>query len=380
MAVMLACEAQNAMSQSGASQADKPPNQAPQALAPTQNGPYVVEGEPKRCSGGNLCPPITNDKRATAPTGDGVSGASKAEQNNHPAALAAAPSGVGGDSKPGESELLGYKPVPVPFSKPKDQLKPPIEPKWGEAAVPSIKDASVPESPPLPNPYNLKDGKLNLPLRAGSGPISAVAVVATGAFIGLLGSIWILKLRFSHELYTRPNGDLARAHLFTKNLPYQSWNTSGYDKADFQLQNALRKKLITNEEFRELRTKYLIGGNFSFSMLLPILLALVLITANASEWFEKTLISVVGAVTTTLLTTYAVDRRHQFRAEYRTLILQNLIEHAQLRDQTKPTDGESSWIERLGKIGNLLMKFAATYRPGSANSSTEESSEEGEEQ
>jgi hypothetical protein len=124
--------------------------------------------------------------------------------------------------------------------------------------------------------------------------------------------------------------------------PEQLWEAAGPDKSDFQLQNALRHNLISDREFRELRSKYLIAGNFSFSMLLPLLMMVVLFTAGLSLRLVF-LVPVAAAAFTMLLTTYAVDRRHQFRSEFRAVIVQRWEENnkpgarpAQKQNDTEP--------------------------------------------
>jgi hypothetical protein len=205
---------------------------------------------------------------------------------------------------------------------------------------------------------------------SGTSPISAIAIVGVGSLAGLFGSLLILKYRFAKMLANRPNGDVTRSRLFSRKQPPQPWQKATADPGIFQLQGALRSNLISRDEYSDLRSKYLIAGNFGFSMLMPTLLALVLITMNVGQWYEQAAISVAGALVTTLLTTSALDRRHQFRSEYRTTILRNST-------QGRQSVTENTWAEELARIAVLLGTLATRLRSESQSSPTENLDEKG---
>jgi len=158
----------------------------------------------------------------------------------------------------------------------------------------------------------------------GLNPVLVVTVVGMGGLFGLSASIFIVKNQLAGRLAARPNGDRLRSKSFTKGTPSEGLPPPFLKSDVFQLQTAIRRQLISNDEYRALRNKYLLPANFSFSLLVPTLLALAYLSLSAINFWVVWVMSSIGAVVTALLTTYALDRRHQFRSEYRTLIVENL--------------------------------------------------------
>jgi hypothetical protein len=239
---------------------------------------------------------------------------------------------------------------------------------WEDAKAPVLQ---TPETTPAPEISISHDGRSALPLTQGSGPLSAVVIVGLGSLAGLLGSVMILKLRFAKPLATRLYGDVAPKGLWRKEPLVRSWAMYA---DNLQFNTALRKSLISREEFHELRSKYWVAGNFSFSMLVPMFFALVLMTMTADKWDEKLAISVVGTFLTTSLTTYAVDRRHKFRSEYRTLIIQNLKQEPEAQPPGHSTSppGDAPLARALLRIVVILTNLVARFRPGSKEVSNQD--------
>jgi nitrogen fixation-related uncharacterized protein len=211
---------------------------------------------------------------------------------------------------------------------------------------------------------------------------AALLFVLGGGLVGFVGSIPILRYRFARQLVSRPNGDVSRSRSDERSETQswqQPWQTAVEDTKVFQFQNALRRNLISREEFRELRNKYLIPGNFAFSILVPISLALVLIAANSAHLYQMVPVSLFSAVLTALLVTYAVDRRHHFRSEYRTLIVQNLAtaRESNVHDQAPTGDPTSSMQERLVELAFMLAALASSFRPASTSGTEGEPGEKG---
>jgi hypothetical protein len=87
----------------------------------------------------------------------------------------------------------------------------------------------------------------------------------------------------------------------------------------------------------------------------------------------------VVAILTTVLIVYAVDRRHEFRSQYRTLIIQNLK-----RRPTEDFEHVKSKVENVGfsaedvvRALGVLIRLSSIWRPQSADASTEPPTGEG---
>ena len=324
------------------------------------HGQYIIEDQPERC-----VPP----KECASPPPAEPSSKAKAGTSVEP-------------SENGEKqETFASEPIPVPKN---ERVPSPKKIEASKSNVPWEKRAAINTQPPPRPPYldhELKDGETGPPVGPGSDAFSGFLVVFGGGLIGFIGSVPILRNRFASPLLTRPNGDVSHSSFDEKSRS-QPWQKAVKDTKIFQLQNALRQNLISREEFRELRNKYLISGNFAFSMLVPISFGLVLLTTNSGHWYESVGVSIFSALITVLLVTYAVDRRHQFRSEYRSVIIQNLTDSSQHdgRDREAAAEGRTSWVvEQLVQIATILAILVANLRTGSTSGTAGESGEKGSE-
>jgi hypothetical protein len=276
--------------------------------------------------------------------------------------------------------LEPHRPFNVKSDVPSSQI--PLEFERKSSDLPPAIDQKIPRTPKIPQvpptpivithhfvPTDYPKLQLNPPSpEEGLNPILAVAVVGIGGLLGLGGSILIVKHQLAERFAARPNGDPLRSKSINETTP--SENSPPLVKPDvFQLQTALRRKLITTDEVRALRNKYLLSANFSFSLLVPTLLALAYFSIGASSWLVAAMMSATGALVTALLTTYALDRRHQFRSEYRTLIIEN-SRYKLVPGVVAPAEGASEGVsaEEFARALAIMTQIAAAYRSSPASS------------
>lgn len=137
-------------------------------------------------------------------------------------------------------------------------------------------------------------------------------------FVGFLGSLGLVSGLLRGTMEGRPNSDRVQLGFG------QHHNASAESQdASFQVQNAVRLGYIAPHEYRELRAKYVLPADFAFSMLLPLSLALIYIALTSDGILNGFLIGLTAAAVTTLLISFALDRRHKYRSEYRTVISEN---------------------------------------------------------
>jgi hypothetical protein len=337
-----------------------------QTTAHDKNAQYLIEKQPPRCTTGKGCPDATGEVRGPEqprpiwdpPKPEKVPEVPQTEKkslSNVPPASPASALGYGSGAKRApevpqkEEEPLSNVPPTHPAS----------VPGYGSGAK---KDGTPQGTDTINDGDKDRDGNA-LPLTEGIGPVRAIVFVGVGSLVGLAASVAFLNLRFAKKRATRPYGDLSRLRLQDKDPVSQPWQAVE-DPTVFQFESALRRKLITQEEFRDLQSKYLIAGNFTFSMLFPMLLALVILTTGTGAWYQWIAVSATGALLTAALTTYAIDQRHQFRSEYRTLIIRNLRQMTgpRLGVSTAPTDEYSSWADDLVEAAIRMVYLAARSR------------------
>jgi hypothetical protein len=275
----------------------------------------------------------------------------------------------------GDKQLTSDVPsskIPTEFGRKSSDLKPAID-----HPVPQTPNPQKPRHAPVANtedfvPPNYQRLEQNSPSPAeGLNPLLAVAFVGVGSILGLSGSIFIVKYQLAGRLAARPNGDLLRKKLFAKSTPADNLPPHPVKTNLFQLQSAMRRKLISPDEFRDLRSKYLVPANFSFSLLVPTLLALAYFSIGATNWWAAWVMSAVGSVVTALLTTYALDRRHQFRSEYRTLIVEN-AQSKPVPNVGAPSErgGEGVSTEEFARALAIMSQIAAAFRPSATGGGT----------
>jgi hypothetical protein len=156
-------------------------------------------------------------------------------------------------------------------------------------------------------------------------PILAVMSTAAGGLLGLMGAVVLVKTGLSRIFLARPHWDYPARKFF-----------SGFSRSQpapevlslFQPQTAIESGLISRKQYDALRSEHLVPASFSFSMLMPTLLALVYVTMNVTAEWVLWSAAGVACIVTILLTTFSLDRRHRFRSEYRTLVMQNIADHA----------------------------------------------------
>lgn len=263
------------------------------------------------------------------------------------------------------------------------------KPKIGESASPLPEDFKETSSPFTKPTQEISD--------TDSSPALAMSVTALGFFVGLVSSVGMLKRRFAQPLEKRPYGDRSKSASDSTADSSAAWMPEGVKPETFQLQSALRNKLLTEEDYRDLRSKYLVAGNFGFSMLLPIELGLGYLMAGQG-FFIYLGLSVINVVLTFTLTTYALDRRHQFRAEYRTLIIQNLQPAVTVKEsvpaateEAAPTYsaediaravqlivGVSSTLHAQGAVGEVAARAETAAQPAEAAAARAETAAEAE--
>jgi len=293
-----------------------------QTANPGKESPYVVEKQLMRCKActGTTGKPPEKPQAKKDPINPPSNPCDSLKKGCGPT-----PNNRLGNGKDGDSNIRWEHPLPSSGSqKPEPQ-----------------ESVQVPELPNDEEPP---------PLGGGTSPSWAIAMVGASALIGLFGSLLVLKYRFAREF--RANGDVTRSKLFHKQSGTQStqpWQKKGVDPGVFQFETALRRELISRAEFRELRSRYVIAGNFCFSMLAPLWLMLILIATGVGQWYQRLAVEIAATLVTMLLTTFALDRRHKFRSEYRTLILQNL------KLQSGPNTGKGDSAFRLDDTGRELL-------------------------
>jgi len=193
------------------------------------------------------------------------------------------------------------------------------------------KNPTIPAEPPENN--GQEQG------RADPGVIAAC--VAWGSVSGLIAGPWLVWRKFRHGIAGRPYGDVSRGIRVSQSS--RPWLRGIADPTIFQPELALRDKLISQDELRSLRSRYLVTGNFSFSMILPTLLGIYLASVNTFSGgrvaslmrFEWTML--VSFLVSTFLSSYALDQRHKFRAEYR-LVVRKGWEQARAREGETPLE------------------------------------------
>lgn len=257
-----------------------------------------------------------------------------------------------------------------------------------DVPIPPPKASQPDESaPPDPRPANPSEPFEPL------GETLAYSLVGIGlcTLTGFVISFFLLKLTFSQTYGSRPNSDAPRAKpqdtIDQSNTTRPSARKAMPDPGVFQTQTALREKLISADEYRELKSRYLTASDLSFSMLLPSLLLMIYFALSARTWAPWWIYPSVTVVTA-FLTTFALDRRHKYQSEYRTLILRNwrqqraekslkelLILVTKLdRLGEKSSAAETKRIKELARLlyRQARRKRSGTERQGSKKKATDE--------
>jgi hypothetical protein len=306
-------------------------------------------------------------------------------------------------SPPSTRPLSGISPASDPLPPPIKQQPalpaqpaPPVSPRvsWPWDQVTNSNGASKPTAPPMghggvappsgPDAGGRHDG-IPLSLNHGDSPtpesglsaLNAVLFNVAGTFVGLAASLVVLKYSLAKRFESRPFGDRVRKTFLAGQDNSTSWVPENLHIETFQFETAVRDELITPTEYRNLRSKYLVSGNFGFSMLIPVVLGNVYLTIGMGFWMALATSSVVAGLTTVLIV-YAVDRRHEFRSQYRTLIIQNLK-----RRPTENIDHVEPKVQNLRfstddivRALEVLIRLSSTWRPQSPGTSTERPPEE----
>jgi len=183
------------------------------------------------------------------------------------------------------------------------------------------------------------------PWQGQGDPGLIAACVASGAIMGLIAGPWLVWRKFRIGHGGRPYGDISKEP--GQPNPARLWLQGIADPTIFQPELALRDKLILPEELRSLRSRYLVTGNFSFSMMLPTLFGIYLASVNTVSGPGAGLLmrflwpTALSFLTSTFLSSYALDQRHRFRAEYR-LVVRKGWEQARAKEGESRLEGSPS--------------------------------------
>lgn len=327
-----------------------------------KSGPYKIENH---CLDGPLCETTAPARPASLPSLRGVSPALD-------------------PLLPDVKQLPAAPRVPAPGS-----ISWPWDPTNNSKG--NWKPKIVPEGPgnidPSPGPdHRNDDDQAALNFNAGAAPsldsgfglLPAILVIAAGVVVGFAMSMVVLKYGLAKKFCSRPFGDHVKKKYFTREENSSSWLPENLSIKTFQLETAVRNKLITPTEYTNLRSNYLVSGNFGFSMLIPVVLGAVCLTVGTDSSMALA-ISAVVAIMTAVLTVYALDRRHEFRSRYRTLIIQNVERSGGKGSrQGEPSGADTTFsVGDMARVIGALIRLSPMQSSQSEGTPTESPSEEG---
>lgn len=139
-------------------------------------------------------------------------------------------------------------------------------------------------------------------------------MVASGALLGLLFGCESIVILSNTLLAYRPMSDRPRFRL--------PWHRESVDHGvvGVSVSSALGRRLITMEEYSQIRDQYLPESELCFGLIVPILLLIFAWAATSRSSLGGSSLLTIPAVSTAVLVIGGIDRRHKFQSEVRQFI------------------------------------------------------------